>query len=146
MCAPGPELGVTLHPGEATGRVLVLDAPLSLWGGTDERGVVRDRHHPQCGECLARRVVVLPAGRGSSSSASVLAEQVRAGHAPAALVLGEVDPILVLGALVAGELYGRLVPVVALDDAARARLRTGATARVSAPSSGPAEVRIDAGR
>jgi predicted aconitase with swiveling domain len=56
----------------------------------------------------------MPAGRGSSSSASVLAEAVRAGTAPAAIVLGEPDLILSIGSAVAEELYGKRVPVVVL--------------------------------
>jgi uncharacterized protein len=88
-------------------------------------GKVIDRRHPQAGEDLAGRVVLMPSGRGSSSSSSVLAEAVRAGTAPAALVLLEPDPIVALGALVAAELYGRRVPVVVLDEAAYGGIRTG---------------------
>jgi predicted aconitase with swiveling domain len=54
----------------------------------------------------------MPAGRGSSSSASVLAEAVRAGAAPAAFLLAEPDLILAIGAAVAEELYGVVVPVL----------------------------------
>jgi len=42
----------------------------------------------------------------------VLAEAIRAGTAPAAIVLRESDPIVALGAIVARELYGIEVPVV----------------------------------
>ena len=94
---------------------LVLDEPLSLWGGMDPAsGELIDVHHPQRGASLAGRVVVMPAGRGSSSSSSVLAEAVRAGTAPAAFVLGEPDLILSIGAAVAEELYGVTVPIVVL--------------------------------
>lgn len=94
-------------------RVLRLEEPLSLWGGMDPAtGELIDAHHPQRGVNLAGRVVVMPSGRGSSSSASVLAEAVRAGTAPAAIVLGEPDLILSIGAAVAEELYGVSVPVV----------------------------------
>jgi hypothetical protein len=118
--------GRTLAAGSATGRVLRLDEPLSLWGGMDPAtGAIIDRRHPQAGQSLAGRVVVMPAGRGSSSSSSVLAEAIRAGTAPAALVLREPDPILALGALVAAELYERHVPVVVIDEVAHAELRTG---------------------
>jgi predicted aconitase with swiveling domain len=75
-------------------------------------GEIIDGHHPQHGANLAGRIVVMPGGRGSSSSASVLAESVRAGTAPAAFVLGEPDLILSIGAEVAAELYGVRVPVV----------------------------------
>ena len=99
----------------STRRAVVLDEGLSLWGGMDPAtGELIDVHHPQRGTNLAGRVLVMPNGRGSSSSASVLAEAVRAGTAPAAIVLGEPDLILAIGAAVADELYGARVPVVVL--------------------------------
>jgi predicted aconitase with swiveling domain len=61
---------------------------------------------------VAGRVLVMPAGRGSSSSSSVLAEAIRAGTAPVAIVLREPDPIVALGAIVARELYASTVPIV----------------------------------
>ena len=98
------------------GRALVLDDGLSLWGGMDPAtGALIDAHHPQRGANLAGRVVVMPSGRGSSSSASVLAEAVRAGTAPTAILLTEPDLILSIGAAVAEELYGVVVPVIVVD-------------------------------
>jgi predicted aconitase with swiveling domain len=103
--------------GEATGDVLVLDEPLSFWGGIDPgSGEIIDVHHPQRGANVAGRVLVMPGGRGSSSSSSVLAEAIRAGTAPAAIVLREPDPIVALGAIVASELYGAAIPVVVTDE------------------------------
>jgi uncharacterized protein len=109
-----------------TARALVLDEPLSLWGGMDPAtGAVIDVHHPQLGAVLTGRAVVMPSGRGSSSSASVLAEAVRAGTAPAAFVLGEPDLILAIGAEVARELYGTAIPVIVLPAAELADIRDG---------------------
>ena len=116
---------------EAEGRALVLAEPLSLWGGMDPAtGELIDAHHPQRGASLAGRVVVMASGRGSSSSASVLAEAVRAGTAPAAIVLGEPDLILAIGAEVADELYGRRVPVVAVPPDDLTTISDGAVVRV----------------
>ena len=110
--------GRALVSGTAEGPTIVLEEPLSFWGGVDPRtGLVIDPHHPQHGASLAGRVLVLPAGRGSSSSSSVLAEAIRAATAPVAIVLGEPDPILALGAIVARELYGTVMPIVALEPA-----------------------------
>jgi len=107
-----------LVAGSAEGEVLVLDDPLSFWGGVDPAtGLVIDGHHPQAGASVAGRVLVLPGGRGSSSSSSVLAEAIRAGTAPAAVLLLETDPIVALGAIVARELYGRTIPVVVVEAA-----------------------------
>jgi predicted aconitase with swiveling domain len=120
-----------LVTGRAAGGVLVLDEPLSFWGGVDPAtGSVIDPHHPQRGASLTGRVTVLPSGRGSSSSSSVLAEAIRAGTAPAAIVLAEPDPILALGAIAARELYGTVVPVVVVDRDGYRRATAAETLRV----------------
>ena len=106
----------TLVPGHVVAPVRRLGEPLSLWGGFDPHdGTVTDRHHPDHGTTLTGTVLVMGVGRGSSSSSSVLAEAVRLGTAPAAIVLGEPDEILAVGALVAAELYGATCPVVVCD-------------------------------
>ena len=102
-----------LVPGEAHGSLLRLTEPLSLWGGFDPKtGLVIDRSHPEVGISLTGRIVVMPHGRGSSSSSSVLAEALRLGTGPAGLVLHELDSILVIGVLVAKYLYEVTCPVV----------------------------------
>jgi uncharacterized protein len=107
----------TLVAGMAEGPALVLDEPLSLWGGLDpETGNIIDVRHPQRGANVAGRILVMPAGRGSSSSSSVLAEAIRAGTGPAAIVLGEPDPILALAAIVARELFGSSIPIVVVAE------------------------------
>jgi predicted aconitase with swiveling domain len=109
--------GRTLVAGRASGDALVLDDALSFWGGVDPAtGDVIDPHHPQRGANIAGRVLVIPGGRGSSSSSTVLAEALRAGVGPAAIVLTEPDAILALGAIVARELYGVRIPVVECPD------------------------------
>jgi predicted aconitase with swiveling domain len=124
-----PDHGVrSLVEGEAEGPALVLTRPLSFWGGIDaESGRIIDRTHPQAGACVTGTVLVMPAGRGSSSSSAVLAECIRRGTAPVALVLADPDPILVVGALVAQALYGRICPVVVrpIDS-----IRSGSTIRI----------------
>lgn len=110
------------------GIALVLDAPLSLWGGLDPAtGEIIDAHHPQRGERVTGCVLVMPAVRGSSSSSSVLAEAVRTGTAPLAILLGERDLILAVGSAVAEELYGVRVPVIVRPPDELARIATGET-------------------
>jgi predicted aconitase with swiveling domain len=123
--------GRALHDGSGDGTALVLGEPLSFWGGLDPAtGRIIDRRHPQLGESVTGRVLVMTAGRGSSSSSTVLAEALRAGTGPAAILLCELDEIIVLGALVAEILDGRSVPVVLLDGPAYGRLRSGDQLRV----------------
>jgi len=102
-----------LVEGSARGDALVLDEPLSFWGGLDPlTGEIVEVNHPQRGQRVTGRILVMLSGRGSSSSATVLAEAIRLGTGPAGIVLGEPDQIIAIGALVAAELYGTRIPVV----------------------------------
>jgi len=119
--------GRVLAPGEAAGAALILQEPLSLWGGMDPaNGRLIDAHHPQHDTLIAGRVLVMASARGSSSSSSVLAEAVRAGTAPAAILLGEAELILAIGAAVAEELYGRQVPILQVPEEHLAAIVDGA--------------------
>lgn len=119
--------------GAAAGRVVVLDEPLSFWGGFDSAtGEVIDVHHPQHGVSLAQAVVVMASGRGSSSASSVIAEAARAGTSPAALIVMASDEILSTGAIVADELYGRALPIVEVDASAYASCRAAGRIDIAA--------------
>ncbi len=135
-----------LVPGRAGGTTLILDEPLSFWGGLDATtGRIIDRRHPQCGRSIAGRIVVMPRGRGSSSGSSVLAESIRAGTGPAAILLDEPDEIIVMGVAVAVSLYDRSVPVVLVDRQLRSEIRTGVSVEVITTES-PARLRIGTSR
>jgi uncharacterized protein len=112
-------LATPLVAGDAEGPPLELQTPLSFWGGLDiATGAVMDRHHPDFGKSLAGTILMMEQGRGSSSGSSVLAEAVRIGTAPAAILLGKRDAVIVTGAMVAAELYGRHCPVILIENAA----------------------------
>ena len=105
-----------LVAGEASGEPLVLSAPISFWGGVSpETGTIIEKRHPQFGATLKGKILMLPSAKGSSSGSSVLAETLRNGTGPAAIILGSPDAILATGALVAGALYGVVCPVVIVD-------------------------------
>ena len=108
--------GRALVPGEASGDALVLTDPLSFAMAFDPvSGRVLDVHGVSAGVSVVGRVLVMTAGRGSSSSSTALAEAIRLGTAPAAIVVTEVDEILAVGAVVARRLYGRHCPIIVLD-------------------------------
>ena len=118
--------GRVLAPGTASAEAIVLDEPLSLWGGLDPAtGEVIEPRHPQRGALATGRVLVMAEARGSSSSSSVLAEAARARVAPAAILLGTPDLILAVGAAVADELYQVQIPILVLDATDLAQIRTG---------------------
>ncbi len=104
---------VTLVPGAASGPILRLDEPLSFWGGL-EFGDRNDHRSPAPAARRMRRgphVLMMPSGRGSSSGSATLAEALRLGNGPAAILMLERDAIVVVGAMVAAELYGLACPV-----------------------------------
>ncbi len=110
----------------------MLTEPLSFWGGLDpESGKIIDRRHPQVGDSIAHRVLAMPSGRGSSSSSSVLAEALRAGTGPTAVLLREPDEIVLVGAMVVQLLDGLTMPVVVLEPGAYDSLTSGAMVHVT---------------
>jgi predicted aconitase/predicted aconitase with swiveling domain len=109
-------IGRCLVPGHASGEVLYSDVPLSFWMGIDtETGAIIDRHHPLCGEVVTGKIFVLPGARGSCSGSCGLLELIHNDRAPAALVFAEDEAILTLGAMIAGEIFGKTIPIAALD-------------------------------
>ena len=126
--------GRALHPGSSSGELLILDQPISFWGGVDHHGVIIDVHHPQCGVSVAGKVLVMTSGRGSSSATAVLAELIRAKKAPAAMIFTECDIILVIGALVSAELYQIQMPMVELTEELYAKIPKAGSISVDADS------------
>jgi uncharacterized protein len=123
--------GRVLVEGHAEAEALVLDEPLSLWGGLDPAtGRIVDVRHPQHGAIVTGRILAMQTGRGSSSSATILAEAIRLGTAPAGIVLGEPDEILAIGALVASELYGRTATIIVVDRSVYGTIREGDLVRL----------------
>jgi predicted aconitase with swiveling domain len=118
--------GRVIVAGTAGGEALVTDAALSFWGGYDfHTGEIIDRHHPLAGVRAAGRVLAAPFSKGSSTTTAVLLEAVRAGTAPAAILTTGVDAFFALASIVAGVMYGKSFPVVALEADEFASLQSG---------------------
>lgn len=102
-------------PATTTGAILVCEQGLSFWGGVDpETGIIIDAHHPQQGQALAGRIVLMPTSRGSCTGSGVLLGLALAGNAPAALIFREAEDVLTLGALVAAQMFDRRIAVLRL--------------------------------
>lgn len=122
-----------LTSGEAAGPVLSLDEPLSFWGAFEPRtGVILDVHHPQRGACLTDVVLVMTETRGSGSAPGAIAEAIRRGTAPAAIVLEKPDINLAIGAQVAAVLYGRPCVIACVSHQELESLRKWARLRIGA--------------
>ncbi len=115
-------LGAAIVRGGTSGEIFACP-PLSFWGGFNAKlGIVTDVSHEAYRKSLAGKVLVMSAGRGSSSATSVLAEAIRLGTAPAAIVMREPDSILTVGAMVAAALYDKHCPIVVLNQQDHAAL------------------------
>ncbi|MXQ07114.1 DUF521 domain-containing protein [Alphaproteobacteria bacterium GH1-50] len=145
--------------GDAEGEVLVCAEGISFWGGVDpDTGRIIDVHHPNHGDSVAGKILMMPTSRGSCSGSGVLLELSLNGHAPAAFVFAEREEILTLGALVSDQIFGLPIPTLALsrDDYDRlakcrhATLRAGhliagndaGTIRPDLPEAGSDELRL----
>jgi len=121
-----------LVAGETSGEILRLAEPLSLWGGLNpETGKIIDQRHPNVGQIVTNKILVLPAGRGSSSASSILLEAVRVGMAPLAIITAEVDGILALGTAVSHEMYDHALAMFVLGFPDYDSLQTGQLAHIS---------------
>jgi predicted aconitase with swiveling domain len=125
--------------GHAMGSALVSSEPLSFWGGYDPKtGEILDRRHPLSGQRAAGRILAIPFTKGSSTTTQILLEAIRAGTAPAAIVSRGEDSFLALASIVADEMYGKPIPILAVSPEDFARLRTGQ--RIAIHESGRIEI------
>ena len=121
-----------LNAAEAHGPVLVLDEPLSFWGAFEPRtGVILDVHHPQRGRCVAGTILLMHESKGSGSAPGAIAEAIRLGTAPAAIVLVMPDINLAVGADVAATLYGRSCAVLSVTAGELAELSRASQLRIT---------------
>ena len=115
------------------GPVLALDEPLSFWGAFEPRtGIILDIHHPQRGACLKDTILLMSEPRGSGSAPGAIAEAIRLGTAPAAIVLAVTDINLAIGAEVAATLYGRHCAVLTVTPDELETLRRHRHLRIAA--------------
>ena len=111
-------MATLIAPTTTCAPLLVCDEGLSVWGGVDpQSGVIIDAHHPQHGQSLAGKIVLMPTSRGSCTGSGVLLGLAFAGNAPKALVFREGEDILTLGALVASRLFDHDIAVLRLNEA-----------------------------
>jgi hypothetical protein len=103
-----------LMGGVAVGEALVSKQPFGFWGELDPyTGIVTDVHHEWCGKCVAGKILVFPAGRGSTGSGGIFVQAFKSGKSPAAIVtVEEMDLALLSGPLSVEAFYGVKIPVV----------------------------------
>ena len=95
--------GRRISRGKAEGYAIVSKKPFSFLGDVDvESGIVLAEDSDIKGGCLAGKVFVFPKGRGSTVGTYVLLRMKKKGTAPVAIVNVETEPIIAVGAIIAG--------------------------------------------
>jgi predicted aconitase with swiveling domain len=113
--------GRGIAKGRGEGPLLVSPQPLSFLSGVDPAtGIIVEKGHPLQGVCIAGKVLAFPYGKGSTVGSYVLYALSRNGHAPAAIVNTEAEPIIATGAII-GE-----IPMIDHIEVPMNRLKNGA--------------------
>jgi predicted aconitase with swiveling domain len=95
--------GRGISGGQGKGPLLVSPVPLSFLSGVDPAsGIIVEKGHPLQGECITGKVLAFPFGKGSTVGSYVLYALSRNGHAPAAIINTEAEPIIATGAIISG--------------------------------------------
>jgi predicted aconitase with swiveling domain len=106
--------------GQGKGPLLVSPVPLSFLSGVDPAsGIIVEKGHPLQGACIAGKVLAFPYGKGSTVGSYVLYALSRNGHAPAAIINTEAEPIIATGAIIGG------IPMIDRIEIPMSRLRSG---------------------
>jgi uncharacterized protein len=118
--------GRGISRGTGTGELLVSPAPISFLSGVDpETGIIVEKGHPKQGACIAGTVLAFPYGKGSTVGSYVLYALSRNGHAPAAIVNTEAEPIIATGAIIAK------IPMIDRPEIPLNRLKDGTLVKVN---------------
>ena len=123
--------GRGISGGRGRGPLLVSPAPISFLSGVDpESGIIVETGHPLQGTSIAGTVLVFPYGKGSTVGSYVLYALSRNGHAPAAIINAEAEPIIATGAII-GQ-----IPMIDRIEIPLHRLATGTMATVDGDTGG----------
>jgi predicted aconitase with swiveling domain len=118
--------GRGIAKGHGVGLMLVSSEPVSFLSGVDPTtGTIVEKGHPLQGENIAGKVLAFPYGKGSTVGSYVLYALSQNGHAPAAIINAEAEPIIATGAII-----GK-IPMIDRIDIPIKRLKSGVYAEVN---------------
>jgi hypothetical protein len=112
--------GAGIIGGTASGPALVTRMPVNFTASFTQatnqvpgwRSRIRDRHHELFRKDVRGTILVYPATIGSTYTGMVLLELMYRGCAPAGIVVGHADSLMVSGSVLADVWFGRGIPVV----------------------------------
>jgi predicted aconitase with swiveling domain len=106
--------GRPLIGGRVQGAPLCSSRAFTFAHGVDpETGNVTDVRSDMLGKNVKGTVLYYPFGKGSTTASAWFLEAVRLDNAPVAILTSSVDLAAVIGSVLADEIYGRKIPVIA---------------------------------
>jgi predicted aconitase with swiveling domain len=109
-----------ISKGVGQGELVVSPHPISFLSGVNpDSGIIVESGHPLNGVCITGKVLAFPHGKGSTVGSYVLYALKMNGLAPAAIINNEAEPIVALGAIMAG------IPMVDRPEVSLVRLKNG---------------------
>jgi len=119
--------GRALVEGEVTAEILYCTSEIPGWGGIDTKsGRIVEVGHPQYGQSMAGKILVIPGAKGASGWSGQFHIAKLNGFAPAGVVTRSLNTKLALGLAVIG------VPaVIDLPEEAYEEIATGRIATIS---------------
>jgi len=122
--------GRALVEGEVTAEILYCTSEIPGWGGIDTKsGRIVEVGHPQYGQSMAGKILVIPGAKGASGWSGQFHIAKLNGFAPVGVVTRSLNTKLALGLAVIG------VPaLIDLPEEAYDEIATGRTATISGSS------------
>jgi predicted aconitase with swiveling domain len=106
--------------GTGKGALLVSPEPISFLSGVNpESGQIVESGHPLRGQSIMGKVFAFRHGKGSTVGSYILYALKQNGKAPAAIINEEAEPIVAVGAILAG------IPMVDRPEVPILRMRSG---------------------
>lgn len=94
---------------------MVCSEGLSFWGGVDpETGLIIDAHHPNHGDSISGKCLLMPTSRGSCSGSGVLLQLALNQLAPSMIIFNESEQVLTLGSIVCDRIFSTQIPIISL--------------------------------
>lgn len=93
----------TVMSGVAEGEALVSQTAISFTGGMDpETGIIREPGHELEGQSVAGKILVFPAGKGSTTGSWQYYAAFKRGSAPKGIINRKAEGVVAISAIITG--------------------------------------------
>jgi len=93
----------TVMPGVAEGEAIVSRTAISFTGGMDpDTGIIREPGHELEGQSVAGKILVFPAGKGSTTGSWQFYAAFKRGTAPEGIINVKAEGVVAISAIITG--------------------------------------------